>query len=65
MRRLPSGWWTGWVKGIGVLEESGQRTDSVGDAHRVPYLRGAVGYVKLEVGAEVAELVDGDMVHDG
>jgi len=48
-----------------VLEESEQRTDSVGDVHLVPYLRGVVGYESLEKGAEEAEMLDGGMVHDG
>jgi len=36
MRSLPSDLWMGWVMEIGVLEESEQRTGSVGDVHWVP-----------------------------
>lgn len=55
---------------IEVLEESGPRTDSVGDVHWVPYLMGVAGCARSEVGAEEAEVVVGHMersegVHDG
>lgn len=70
MRSLPSDLWMGWVMEIGVLGESGQRTGSVGGVHWVPYLMGAVGHGRIEVGVEEAEVVEGDKgrlegVHDG
>ena len=36
MGSLPSDWWMDWAREIEVLEESGQRTGSVGDVHWVP-----------------------------
>ncbi|TNN54545.1 hypothetical protein EYF80_035248 [Liparis tanakae] len=60
----------GWVVEIEVLEESGRRTDSVGDVHWGPYLMGVVGRARSELGVEEAEVVVGHMeyskgVHDG
>lgn len=60
----------GWVVEIEVLEESGRRTDSVGDVHWGPYLMGVAGCARSELGVEEAEVVVGHMeyskgVHDG
>lgn len=63
MRSLPSDWWRDWVKGTEVLEESGQRTGSVGDVHWAPYLMEVPGNGRFEVGQERAEVVVGDKGH--
>lgn len=70
MRSLPSDWWMGWVREIEVLEESGQRTDSVRGVHWVPYLMGVAGHERFEEGVEEAEAEEGHKehlqgVHDG
>lgn len=60
MRSLPSDLWMDWVMEIGVLEESGRRTGSVGDVHWVPYLIGELVCGRFEVGVEEAEVLEGD-----
>lgn len=70
MRRRPSDWWRGWARETGVLEESGQWTDSVGAVRQVPYLTKVVGHGRLEGEPEEAEVEEGDKehlqgVHDG
>ncbi len=70
MRSLPSDLWMGWVMETGELEESGWRTDNVGDVHWVPYLLEVAGCGRLEGRVMEAEVEEGDKkhlegVHDG
>lgn len=48
-----------------MLEEYGQRTDSVRDVQWVPYLIEVAGNGKTEGGVQVAEEVDVGIAHDG
>lgn len=61
MRSLPSDFWMGWVMERGVLEESGQRTGSVGGVHWAPYLMGVHGCGRFEKWVKGAEVVEEDM----
>lgn len=47
----------------GVLEESGQRTGSVGDVHWVPSRMGVAEHGRSEMGVEQAEVVEEDKEH--
>lgn len=63
MRSLPSDWWTGWVREIEGLGESGQRTGSAGDVHRVPFPMGVAGHGRFEVGLGRTGVVGEDKEH--